>query len=600
MSKRVASLKTTVMAVSAVISAGLVGAVAVGLSSAARGTGLPTDPTTVYSSLVSPMPGNIPSLGVESYYFDELGNEVNLASSGTLSNVVVTMSSFSCESGSFSDDTCVTTPGATFAVPITFNIYSTGTGNTPGALIASDTQTFNIPFRPTADNLTTPPGANCPGGEGEWYDSATGSCYNGFATNITFDASSFTPPDPTLPGTVVYGIAYNTTTNGYDPLGVSSPADGLNIGMSTDPTNVTVGSDADPGFLFMAQSAAFTSYSEITCATTLPAGVFQSYDVMTTGPSCGLGSSGNIPAVQVNTAAPVSTTTTSTTLTTTSTTLTATTTTLTATTTTAPVIPPSPTTSTTTSPTTTTPKPFPHSNVSFPNGAIVSFGSTPYVFAGGRAFEASATELAAVQKVDPAKVLSAPAGTTAPTSVVPRPGVLVFTGPVNGNRTIYVVGTDGQLHGFATPSQFVHDGYDPALVVTVPNLGSLTVGSNAGTTLTALATRADGAVVDSSGTFYTFAGGKGFGIPTQASLLQIRKTNPAEELHGSVGPAETGAAMASGVVLSVAGPVYVSYQGDVYPFKTMTQLANDGYGGTAAVPTPHAGGLTAVFPYSGS
>ena len=197
-------------------------------------------------------------------------------------------------------------------------------------------------------------------------------------------------------------------------------------------------------------------------------------------------------------------------------------------------------------------------------------------------------------------MLAAPAGAGAPTSVVPRAGVLVFTRPVNGNPTIYVVGTDGQLHGFATPSQFVHDGYDPALVVTVPNLGGLTTGSNAGTTLTALATKSDGAIVNSSGTFYTFAGGKGFGIPTPAALQEIRKTNTAEELQGSVGSAATSSAIASGVVLSVAGPVYVSYQGTVYPFKTMTQLANDGYGGTAAVPTPHTGGLTVIFAYSGS
>ena len=88
--------------------------------------------------------------------------------------------------------------------------------------------------------------------------------------------------------------------------------------------------------------------------------------------------------------------------------------------------------------------------------------------------QASASELAAVQKVDPAQVLAAPAGASAPTAVAPRPGVTVFTRPVNGNATIYVVGTDGELHPFATPGQFLDDGYDPALVITVPNLGGLT------------------------------------------------------------------------------------------------------------------------------
>ena len=176
----------------------------------------------------------------------------------------------------------------------------------------------------------------------------------------------------------------------------------------------------------------------------------------------------------------------------------------------------------------------------------------------------------------------------------------VFTHPVDGNATIYVVGTDGELHPFATPGQFLGDGYNGALVITVPNLGGLSVGSNAGTALTALATRADGAIVNSSGTFYTFAGGRAFGIPTPAALVQVRKTNSAVELQGSVTSADTGAPIADGVVLSVAGPVYVSYRGELYPFKTKAQLANSGYGGTPAVPAPHTGGLTIVFPYSGS
>ena len=266
---------------------------------------------------------------------------------------------------------------------------------------------------------------------------------------------------------------------------------------------------------------------------------------------------------------------------------------------TGPVVtaPPGPTTTTTTAPAPL--PPFPHANVSYPNGGIVTFAGAHYVFAGGRAFAASASQLAAVQKVDPAQVLAAPAGASAPTAVAPRSGVTVSTRSVDGNATIYVVGTDGELHPFATPGQYLHDGYDPAMVITVPNLGGLTVGSNAAG-LTALVTRADGAIVNSSGTFFTFAGGKAFGIPTPAALMQVRRTNSAAELQGSVTSADTGAPIANGVVLSVAGPVYSSYSGDLYPFKTVAQLANAGYGGTPAVPAPHTGGLTVVFPYSGS
>ena len=53
---------------------------------------------------------------------------------------------------------------------------------------------------------------------------------------------------------------------------------------------------------------------------------------------------------------------------------------------------------------------------------------------------------------------------------------------------------------------------------------------------------------------------------------------------------------AVGVLLSVSPGVYVTYQGADYPFKTMTQLANDGYAGTAGVPVPHTGGLPVVSP----
>ena len=90
------------------------------------------------------------------------------------------------------------------------------------------------------------------------------------------------------------------------------------------------------------------------------------------------------------------------------------------------------------------------------------------------------------------KSIPAPAGASPPASITPRSGVLVFTSPVNGNPEIYVVGADGELHGFATPRQLKADGYDVALIVTGAHLGGFEVGPAAGATLTALATRAGG------------------------------------------------------------------------------------------------------------
>lgn len=203
--------------------------------------------SVIYSSLVaSPLPGNLPSVGAEAYAFNEFGNGVAFSSSKnrSLSNVVATMSSWGCQSGTWYSDNCVTTPGATFSVLITFNVYDASTdGVHPGALIATATQTFAIPYRPSAS-------PKC-GSSGKWYDNSLKTCFNGYAVNVTFTFSG-----QTLPGSVVFGIAYNTTHFGYNPIGESAACytssggcgyDSLNIALSQDPTNVIVGSDTNPG-----------------------------------------------------------------------------------------------------------------------------------------------------------------------------------------------------------------------------------------------------------------------------------------------------------------------------------------------------------------
>ncbi len=246
--------------------------------------------------------------------------------------------------------------------------------------------------------------------------------------------------------------------------------------------------------------------------------------------------------------------------------------------------------------------PFPLANSTFPNGALINFSGPIYVFAGGHAFGIpSPTALNKIRSVNHAVVLNAAPGTTLPVTSSSRSGTLITTQTVTGNPTIYVVGTDGQLHGFSTPAQLKSTGYDAPLNVTVPNLGGMAVGSTVGVegaAVSAFATSADGAIVNSSGTVFTFAGGRAFGIPTPASLTRIRKTNNAAELSGTVTATQTGANIASGALLSViatsTATVYVSFVGNIFPFRTPTQLKNDGYGGTAAVPVPNVGGLPVV------
>jgi hypothetical protein len=225
----------------------------------------------LYSSLAPPQ-GNIPSVGGEAYSFSEFGNEVTLTHSGQIGSVVVTMSSWGCgQSGGWSTDNCVTVPGTKFTEPITLNIYqapatdpatqpdTVGSG-LPGARILSVTKTFSIPYRPSANH------AKCVGtspyvGAGAWFDSALGQCFAGLMTNITFSLSSL---HVTLPQNIVFGIAYNTSDDGYAPYGDSTtchstsqgcPYDSLNIGLSQDPTNLNTGSDPHPGGIYQNASS---------------------------------------------------------------------------------------------------------------------------------------------------------------------------------------------------------------------------------------------------------------------------------------------------------------------------------------------------------
>ena len=183
-------------------------------------------PTAIFDNHPATLPSNLPSFGVEAYYYDEWGAGVTFAAGPRqLSTATVTMSSWACETGSWTNSVasgpCVTTPGDTYSVPITFKVYNVGASNAVGSVIASVTQTFAIPYRPSYDATHC---SAAPGSAGLWWDGTT--CKNGLANNITFTFAG-----QTLPNTVIFGIAYNTSTNGYGPLGPSSngPVDSLNI-----------------------------------------------------------------------------------------------------------------------------------------------------------------------------------------------------------------------------------------------------------------------------------------------------------------------------------------------------------------------------------
>jgi hypothetical protein len=205
--------------------------------------------TAIYDNIPSPLPGNLPSIAFEATGTAEFGDRVAFsAGSPRLATTVdVVMSSWGCQAGHWNTGDCVTAPGAAFTHPITLNLYAVGAGNAPGALLGTVTQTFAIPYRPSADPV------NCTGANaGKWFDSASSTCFNGYATTITFDLSSL---QLTLPDQLIFGIAYNTTHYGYAPIGEAAPCysspggcgyDSLNVGTADPATTLSAGSNPAP------------------------------------------------------------------------------------------------------------------------------------------------------------------------------------------------------------------------------------------------------------------------------------------------------------------------------------------------------------------
>jgi hypothetical protein len=185
----------------------------------------------LYDNLPDPLPPNLPSLGYQATQSAEFGDLIQLAGTGrVLSQVTVAMSDWALASDFPSY------PGAsgpTWSHPLTLNIYNvdnSGPNPAPGPLIASRTQTFAIPWRPPAD-------PTCPGGV-DWRAS-DGNCYSGFAFTVTFDFTGTVVPDQ-----IIYGLAYNTETWGYAPIGTPGPYESLNFALATLPP--AVGSEPFP------------------------------------------------------------------------------------------------------------------------------------------------------------------------------------------------------------------------------------------------------------------------------------------------------------------------------------------------------------------
>jgi len=179
--------------------------------------------STIYSNIPSTLDASYPSVGFQATTTSEIGSRINFGGTARqLTGFTVTMVNWAryedynaggqyYGSGAWA--------GNGFNHSLTLNIYAAGTGNTPGALLHTLTESKFIAYRPT------------------------GWSYNGYAQNISFDLSAL---NITAPESIVWGLAYNTETRGYSPIGTAGPYNSLNVGVG--PTTTTVGSQADSSF----------------------------------------------------------------------------------------------------------------------------------------------------------------------------------------------------------------------------------------------------------------------------------------------------------------------------------------------------------------
>jgi hypothetical protein len=213
------------------------------LALSATGAGAAGGGKVAYNSIPKNLPGNVPSQPFQAQQVNEFGDSVLLErAGGKAKSVDVVMSSWACESGAWYTLNCASSKNATFRHPITLSLYAATATGEPGALLVTDTQTFAIPYRPSADPRCVLADA------GKWYSKADDACYNGFAHEITFKLND----KVALPEAVVWTVAFDTSGYGPSPRGYATacatspegcPYDSLNVGTESFEGQPSSGTD---------------------------------------------------------------------------------------------------------------------------------------------------------------------------------------------------------------------------------------------------------------------------------------------------------------------------------------------------------------------
>lgn len=181
-----------------------------------QGPPAPTNPLAYNNITPESRIDNTPSLGYAATGTTEFGSQIAFAREGGVTDpeVEVLMSVWTCESGEWNAGCITANPAATFAAPLTLNVYAVGSENSVGALLATTTETFNLHYRPSADATCASP---------TQFKASDGHCQNGSPQAVTFDVAG------TLPHRVIVSIAFTPSNTAGDPLnslnvGVEGPA----------------------------------------------------------------------------------------------------------------------------------------------------------------------------------------------------------------------------------------------------------------------------------------------------------------------------------------------------------------------------------------
>ncbi len=188
------------------------------------------DNIVLYQTIPQALPPNVESQPYQAQQTAEFGDFIHLAYYGPehpLYTVEVVMSNWAYES---SWEPVGKSGG--YIVPMTLTLYNPGNGMLPGAVIAvSETDAF-IPWR-------SEPSAGC----GQAWRASNGLCYNGALSAVTFDFDRLA-----LPQQLIWGLAFDTETWGYQPTGKPGPYNSLNVALTK--TGPSVGTDVDPNAVY--------------------------------------------------------------------------------------------------------------------------------------------------------------------------------------------------------------------------------------------------------------------------------------------------------------------------------------------------------------